>query len=67
MIKTRAIIEVEVKGRSAYLECPTEFTWEDVVQALMFLNAIAQEKIKAIQEQQTKEEITEKTEEVNVD
>ena len=56
MIKNRAIIEVEVKGRIFALECAQESTWDDVMQALNQLNTIAVEKInlaKAQMEKQT--------------
>lgn len=65
MIKTRAIIEVEVKGRIAQLECPIEFTWDDVLQALACINEIAQSNIKSLQDKQVKEE--KKEEEVKED
>ena len=49
MIKNRTIVEVEVKGRAFGLECYSESPLEDVTQAIMQIQAIVNEKIKAIE------------------
>ena len=73
MIKQRSIIEVEVNGKEARFECASAFNWQEVIQALQIVNAIAVEKIEAIESQKkiktpelpTTDEV--KQEEINVD
>ena len=58
MIKNRTIIEVEANGREFVLECSSLSTWEDVIQALQLLNAIANERLnfaRAQEEQKAQE------------